>query len=80
MRLLTEKPPSFDEKYSGIHQRNIWEGHFYKVNVCGSKKVQIKSEKDKPCDSKYGHCISFDKGACIEIIQQYNGSRYTVLK
>jgi hypothetical protein len=53
-----------------------WEGKFIKVNVCGSKEVNISGE-DQPCNSKYQHCVSYDEGCCVQIIK-FTTTRYFV--
>ena len=70
--------PSFSQTNDKLHNQ-IWQGHFYKVNVCGAHKVPIKSISNLPCDGKFNKCVSFDKGTCIEIIQKYK-TRYTILR
>jgi hypothetical protein len=77
---MTENSPPFDKKYSNIYQHNVWVGYFYKVSACGKKSVNIKTEKNKPCNSEFTDCTSFDKGACVEIVQSYKISRFVVLK
>ena len=54
-----------------------YEGHFIKVNVCGQEEVKI-SGSDPPCNGDYPHCVSYDKGACIQIIK-FDTRRYFVL-
>ena len=55
----------------------IWRGRFYKVNVCGAYKVEIKTRNNLPCNSEFNQCVSFDKGSCVEIIKK---TKYTILK
>lgn len=74
-----ENPPTFKDNYSPRYFSTIWVGHFVKINASGNEEVRIGSKKDRPCQGNYPYNISYDKGACVEIIKQSN-TRYRVLK
>ncbi len=56
----------------------FYEGHFYKINACGSYEVQINGN-DPPCNGKYEKCVSYDRGACIQIVK-LTKTRYFVIE